>query len=544
MSEPNKLAIGMYVRCPVPDMSPNGRNWDPSRYPMARTFYLGKIIDGDPSYKVTVAFHDLSGLYDTIRLLDKINETNNALPLHMKYDVIDIEHIPARVETDAQVKINGEVVSVLILAVEKDADGFFVYTCLRYRGKETRVETYRESELELPIESGDYSPAKQMMHYELQKPIFYRSRRIVSGLAQAMQNVPAGFRNLLGMPIQLFPHQVDAVLQALKEQPCRLMLADEVGLGKTIEALAVLRTLQQRHQVQDTLILVPEALKGQWKTELRLKFTNNVLEEDTTRRKVVSYEELLEKPELRNHPWDMIIVDEVHHIIHIDKLYMYVRTMLNDKQRNVLLLSATPILSKDSKYKREYHHLLTLLRPDNYGTMSQEAFDHLANQQMDLVELVRNIDEDIADEDIDNLKDDLCDLSGALQDEYIATLLSRVETMEEDQIVEEMRHVISYVTQFYQMDNGIVRHRRREILAGQGSQKTRDVMIDEYVPSSQADNAKFGFESDCYACARECARDILADETSGDESLAYTLLSAACSSPYALKGILRKHPDC
>src|SRR5207245_7397867 len=88
------------------------------------------------------------------------------------------------------------------------------------------------------------------------------------GLAQ-------GFDELWCLPqlrgIETFWHQVETVRKVLKQFRGRVLLADEVGLGKTIEAGMVLKEYLLRGMVERVLVLVPPSLVGQWREELETK---------------------------------------------------------------------------------------------------------------------------------------------------------------------------------------------------------------------------------------------------------------------------------
>ena len=96
-----------------------------------------------------------------------------------------------------------------------------------------------------------------------------RERFAHLGLAQ-------GFDELLCLPhlhgIETFRHQVETVRKVLKQFRGRVLLADEVGLGKTIEAGMVLKEYLLRGMVESVLVLAPASLVGQWREELETKF--------------------------------------------------------------------------------------------------------------------------------------------------------------------------------------------------------------------------------------------------------------------------------
>ena len=84
-----------------------------------------------------------------------------------------------------------------------------------------------------------------------------------------------GFRVLAGCRAFLLPHQISTVARCFETTPVRYMLADEVGLGKTVEACSVLSILASENKDLRVLIVVPGALASQWKNELHYKYGLN-----------------------------------------------------------------------------------------------------------------------------------------------------------------------------------------------------------------------------------------------------------------------------
>ncbi|MZP28249.1 DEAD/DEAH box helicase family protein [Heliobacterium undosum] len=175
------------------------------------------------------------------------------------------------------------------------------------------------------------------------------------------------------------PHQIDAAWRALYPMGGRAILADEVGLGKTIEAGIFLKELQLRGQLNKTLILTPKNLTGQWASEMRNKFGFPCW---VNKREygwhwhpfvVTSIDLAKRSPHadiIREIPYDAVIIDEAHRLKNPrSSNYQFVRT-LNTK--NLLLLTATPV-QNDLK---ELYHLVDLLRPGYFGNFAdfQSAF--------------------------------------------------------------------------------------------------------------------------------------------------------------------------
>lgn len=186
-----------------------------------------------------------------------------------------------------------------------------------------------------------------------------------------------GFDRLVSLEslgIQLFRHQEEAVLKVLREMRGRAVLADEVGLGKTIEAGVILKEYVLRSLVRRVLILVPASLVSQWRTELQeklaLDFTVARTPSDFQRaHRVIASLDTAKRPANREAvqqiPWDMVIVDEAHRLKNNRTLNW---KFVNDVQKKyLLLLTATPVQND----LRELYNLITLLKPGQLKTFTQ-----------------------------------------------------------------------------------------------------------------------------------------------------------------------------
>lgn len=189
-----------------------------------------------------------------------------------------------------------------------------------------------------------------------------------------------GFDELLCLEglhaVDQLPHQIETVRKVLRYFHGRVLLADEVGLGKTIEAALLLREYVLRGMIRRVLILVPSPLTGQWRDELSGKFD---LEFDlaasgwnrdhwTQRQRVIASISLAKS---RRHfdlcsadPWDLVIVDEAHHCKNrTTRNWQLVNAL---KRRHIFLLTATPVQNN----LIELYNLLTLLEPGHLKTES------------------------------------------------------------------------------------------------------------------------------------------------------------------------------
>ncbi len=179
----------------------------------------------------------------------------------------------------------------------------------------------------------------------------------------------------------LLPHQVEAAVRVVESVRPRFLIADEVGLGKTIEAGLIIKELILKHSFESVLIAVPSPLLYQWQAELRIKFNEHfeVVTGDTLRRspdlfrrtKKILISVDLAKDEryehlFRDREWDVVVFDEAHRlrreVSRVTKAWKFAE-LLSRRSRAFLLLSATPFRGKIE----ELYYLISLLDPDILG---------------------------------------------------------------------------------------------------------------------------------------------------------------------------------
>ena len=204
-----------------------------------------------------------------------------------------------------------------------------------------------------------------------------RERFAHLGLAQ-------GFDELLCLPhlrgIETFWYQVETVRKVLKQFRGRVLLADEVGLGKTVEAGMVLKEYLLRGIIDSVLVLVPASLVGQWREELETKFDiscattqDALLRSDPGRfwnhKYLIASLALARRSEhaarLIGRSFDLVIVDEAHHLRDRSSQSYKLVDALN--KRFLLLLSATPVQNDLT----ELYNVLTLLKPGIFKTLKE-----------------------------------------------------------------------------------------------------------------------------------------------------------------------------
>lgn len=188
--------------------------------------------------------------------------------------------------------------------------------------------------------------------------------------------------SLVNSKTMLLPHQVQAAHHIVSSSRPRFLIADEVGLGKTIEAGLIIKELMLKHDYERILICVPAPLIYQWQAELKSKFN-----EDFTviRGKEIKKPGLLEnekkvlvsidlakdhKEKFVKHRYDVVVFDEAHRlrreVAKITRAYQFAETIIDQAVPDngaVLLLSATPFRGK----LEEIYYLISLLDKDVLG---------------------------------------------------------------------------------------------------------------------------------------------------------------------------------
>ena len=218
--------------------------------------------------------------------------------------------------------------------------------------------------------------------------VFELRRRTLDLLHRARKSPVRGF---VGGRIELIPHQLYIAQEVAHRQAPRVMLSDEVGLGKTIEACLILHRLLLSGRANRILVLVPETLVHQWFVEMLRRFNVWLHIFDEDRCAAIEAGEPGENPFLDDQlvltsidfltrdsrratqavtaGWDVLVVDEAHHLEWSEaapsRAYQVVEE-LSRKSEGLLLLTATPEqLGVESHFAR-----LHLLDPDRYRDLA------------------------------------------------------------------------------------------------------------------------------------------------------------------------------
>ncbi|REE84441.1 helicase-like protein [Paenibacillus taihuensis] len=179
-------------------------------------------------------------------------------------------------------------------------------------------------------------------------------------------------------------HQISTARKVLHEMSGRAILADEVGLGKTIEAGLVLKEYMVRGLVRKALILVPASLVLQWVRELNGKFGISAVaqkkEHSWANDVVVASMDTAKRDPHRDRllaqDYDMLIIDEAHKLKNKKTTnYQFVNQL---RKKYCLLLTATPVQNDLD----ELYNLITLLKPGQLGGQNEFAANFVVDKRM------------------------------------------------------------------------------------------------------------------------------------------------------------------
>ncbi|MBJ6760132.1 DEAD/DEAH box helicase family protein [Myxococcaceae bacterium JPH2] len=263
---------------------------------------------------------------------------------------------------------------------------------------------------------------------------------------------------LLASRVMVKPHQVGVVQRVLSARRPRFVLADEVGLGKTIEAGMVFSALRLVGLARRVLVVAPSHLTVQWLVELFHKFNQLFTLMDSDRHAqslkeapgvspwarfplVVTSLELLARSEEHRREvagedafWDLVIIDEAHHLKG-EKAFAAARGLAANSW-GLLLLTATPMQLDPA----EYHGLLTLIDAATAPTV--EGFEARLQRQEELSAAVRSL------------------LEGGKASEAVRALARRFPEDSRLTSLKDREALLAHLAETYSLSDRLVRNRR------------------------------------------------------------------------------------
>jgi ATP-dependent helicase HepA len=270
-----------------------------------------------------------------------------------------------------------EGTEIIIQDIEVDKDGLYKYQGADH--KNTRITIH---EIDIDASQALHGPAERLLAGLVDHSKWFHLRHLALSSLGFIHHHPIA--TITGCRVDLVPHQIYIAREVSGRYAPRVLLADQVGLGKTIEAGLILHQQLYYEQIRRVLIVVPDNLLHQWLVEMLRRFNlqfslfdherhmdsreleNPFLDEqlvlcglNTLTQNNAFYNDVLSAG------WDMMVVDEAHHLAWSPEVasppYMLIEKLANSIA-GVLLLTATPEqLGKVGHFAR-----LRLLDPDRF----------------------------------------------------------------------------------------------------------------------------------------------------------------------------------
>jgi superfamily II DNA or RNA helicase len=323
-------------------------------------------------------------------------------------------------------------------------------------------------------------PMQLLKAYRWDTPRSYVARWSMADTYGRWCAASGGLPAMLGARVLPLGHQIYAARRVLFDRTPRFILADEVGLGKTIEAGMIIQALQAERLDFSVLVIAPGSMSRQWLTETYLRFgarayhhidCARMAEESRTslgalvagQRLIVATTALEAHAELAHmitsRRWDMVVVDEAHQIPPEHVLYSCLQELARQSE-GLLLLSATP----SKRDMAGLVGLLALVAPDAFEDETAESFQAKYDRQSavwDRLNFTRKLIDATAMEgrelDPDEVEFVAEEWVGLIEgDDLFDALLDRMRAGEAQAAIE----LIAYVQEFHRLDHRIIRTRR------------------------------------------------------------------------------------
>lgn len=291
-----------------------------------------------------------------------------------------------------------------------------------------------------------------------------------------------GATGLLLGSVELHDHQLTVVRKVAEDATRRYLLADEVGLGKTIEAGALIWQRLQDQPEARIVILAPDHLRRQWADELTERFRVDEFAESWLR--VRAHGDPTSWP---IEPVDLLVVDEAHHLTRAgsaDPSTLEQLARLAHGAREVLLLSATPVRSNEAGFL----DLLHLLDPANYRRDDLDAFTRRVELRDRLALTFQSLLPDLDAFDVSLFGEELEGMFPA--DAQLHELVNGAVAADDDDRPHRIGQVREHLSETYRLHHRLVRTRRADGIHAsfgvRGRRRGRPFMLE--VDDESADN--------------------------------------------------------
>ncbi|WP_248402982.1 SNF2-related protein [Butyrivibrio fibrisolvens] len=390
----------------------------------------------------------------------------------MKRTRINLKELTrARIKNGSICLVEGKSVRILEKSKKMTKTGLHGYYCEFFGTNKVRLVS--EAKLIADYESAAVTTVDLLKQDKITNYTLWRSRENISDYYINSSLVMEGFDIAINSKIEMYEHQLETVRGIVANKPYRAMLSDEVGLGKSIEALVVLKYAIRNGFVNRAIIVVPSQLVQQWRLEATSKFSldaqvfiyhSYVVQKKIPQVLIIGFDDYKKYAAdyFEYAKWDFAIVDEAHKVIRDNKLYASIMK-ISKATENYLMLSATPILQRTE----EYYNLLRLLFPHHYTSIGINKFNNVMKIREKIIDDVNYLAENLRYyKEYALYEDYLTRLNGineVVNDDYLKELLERMSEQEDDSY--NIAYIaVNYLSATYEIDSKFIRHRRQSVL--------------------------------------------------------------------------------
>ncbi|MDM8559995.1 protein DpdE [Candidatus Parabeggiatoa sp. HSG14] len=323
-----------------------------------------------------------------------------------------------------------------------------------------RIKYYSETDLEVRCLKPLSDPTEILAVGGIETQFFHDKRKQVMDMLIGLRAASQSMTALLSSVIELVPHQVEVVRRVLEDPLQRYLLADEVGMGKAIEAGVIIRQCLLDNPSSQVAIIVPPHLVSQWQQELADKFRISHFSSPVL---VLPY---AKATKIKTQSIDLLVIDEAHHVVSQTEgveISEEVRQLIKKQalaSKRLLLLSAMPILG----HEEMMFAMLNLLDENTYRLNDLATFKEKVLKRQEYGRLLLNLrsetDNSVLCQHVEQANELFADdaIATDLAEKFIASVQNN-NTEQTPQICHQLR---SYIAETYRIDHRVIRTRRSD----------------------------------------------------------------------------------
>jgi ATP-dependent helicase HepA len=328
-------------------------------------------------------------------------------------------------------------------------------------------EYHEEGDLEVRCLKPLTDPAEVLAFGGIETQFFHDRRKPVIDMLIELRAASQSMIALLSSSIEFLPHQLEVVRRVLEDPLQRYLLADDVGMGKTIEAGVIIRQCLLDEPSSQIAILAPPHLVNQWQHELADKFRIQHLSSSVL---VLPYAQVVQ---IQDKNLDMLVIDEAHHVVTQPKkvgIKVGIKVEISEAicqliktqalaSKKLLLLSANPILGHEEIMLA----MLRLLDADTYHLEDLSTFKEKVNKRQEYGRLLLGLRPDA-----DELHQKAEQAYKLFSDDAIVTDLATqlIKSVQNENIVQtkQLCHQLrSVIADTYRIHDRVIRTRRSDM---------------------------------------------------------------------------------